>query len=309
MVSFWETGFLKYLCSCNLHKDTMNNDIDQMHFLVLHIGEACCHGNWNYKNICSPFTRIYYVTKGHAQIELPEKIQDLKPGHMYVVPAFTPHSYVCHEEFCHYYIHIYNESDHDILEDWMLPTEIEADSDILPRIRKLCRLCPGMALTHIDPQLYESDPALNQNILKNKQRELYARVESRGIIYQLLAEFLHQAQPKQYVGDERISKVIGYIRTHLNEKPDLDALAALSCLSKDHLIRIFKREMKMTPLYYINKKKIEKAQLKLVTEETPIKEIAYQLGFEDQAYFNRIFKKTTGVTPMNYRNAIHYTTL
>lgn len=34
-----------------------------------------------------------------------------------------------------------------------------------------------------------------------------------------------------------------------------------------------------------------KAQLRLVTELTPIKEIAYQLGFEDQAYFNRIFKK------------------
>lgn len=27
----------------------MNNDIDQMHFLVLHIGEACCRENWNYK--------------------------------------------------------------------------------------------------------------------------------------------------------------------------------------------------------------------------------------------------------------------
>ena len=54
----------------------MNNDIDQMHFLVLHIGEACCRENWNYKNICSPFTRIYYVTKGYAQIELPDKKQD-----------------------------------------------------------------------------------------------------------------------------------------------------------------------------------------------------------------------------------------
>ena len=137
----------------------------------------------------------------------------------------------------------------------------------------------------------------------------YARVESRGIIYQLLAEFLHQAQPKKYVADERITRVLAYIRTRLNAKPDIEALAALSCLSKDHLIRIFKREMKMTPLCYINKKRMEKAQLRLVTELTPIKEIAYQLGFEDQAYFNRIFKKTTGLTPMNYRKAYHNQTL
>ena len=106
----------------------MNYDIDQMHFLVLHIGEACCRASWNYKNICSPFTRIYYVTKGHAGIVMPTFTQSLRPGFMYIVPAFTPHSYVCHEEFCHYYIHIYNESDHDILEDWALPTEIKADA-------------------------------------------------------------------------------------------------------------------------------------------------------------------------------------
>ena len=237
----------------------MNNDIDQMHFLVLHIGEACCRENWNYKNICSPFTRIYYVTKGYAQIELPDKKQDLHPGLMYIIPAFTTHSYICHGEFCHYYIHIYNESDHDILEDWELPTEIRTENETLSYIRKLYKLCPGLELTQTDPQYYDNSPALTRNILKNKQRELYARVESRGIIYQLLAEFLHQAQPKKYVADERITRVLAYIRTRLNAKPDIEALAALSCLSKDHLIRIFKREMKMTPLCYINKKRMEKA--------------------------------------------------
>ena len=281
----------------------MNNNIDQMNYLVLHIGEACCRDNWNYKNICSPFTRIYYVTKGHAQIQLPEKKQDLRQGYMYIVPAFTKHSYICNEEFCHYYIHIYNESDHDILEDWELPSEIRTEYDILPRIRKLYELCPGMELTQTDPQFYDNSSTLSRNIRKNKQRELYARIESRGIIYQLLAVFLRTAQPQKYVADQRITQVLGYIRTHLGAKPDIDALATLSCLSKDHLIRVFKKEMNMTPLSYINKKKMEKAQLRLVTEQTSIKEIAYQLGFDDQAYFNRIFKKLTGLPPRDYRNA------
>ena len=281
----------------------MNYDIDQLHFLVLHIGEARCLASWNYKDICSPFTRIYYVTKGHARIELPTAVQNLRPGFMYIVPAFTTHSYVCHEEFCHYYIHIYNESDHDIIEDWALPSEIEADDLMLPRIKRLHALCPGLELTQTDPRYYDNDPSLNRNILKNKQRELYARVESRGIIYQLLAAFLRKAQPKQYASDERITRVLAYIRTHLDDKPDLDALAELSCLSKDHLIRTFKREMKMTPLYYINKKKMDKAKLRLLTEPVPVKEIAYALGFDDMAYFDRTFKKFTGMTPTAYRKA------
>ncbi len=166
---------------CPRESRNMNDDIDQMHFLLLHIREACHKGDWNYKNVCSPFTRIYYVTKGRAQVELPGRTQDLHPDFMYVIPAFTAHSYVCRGEFSHYCIHVY----------------------------------------------------------------------------------------------------------------------------KDCLIRIFKREMKMTPLRYINKKKMEKAQLRLTTESTPVKEMAYRIGFEDQAYFNRIFKRTTGQTPMNYRKSYH----
>lgn len=283
----------------------MNSDIDQIHFLVIHIGKAYCLGNWNYKNISSPFTRIYYVTKGHAQIEFQDRIQDLVPGHLYIIPAFTQHCCICHGEFCHYYVHIYNESTHDILEDWELPTGILSDSVTLDNIRRLYELCPGMELIQTDPKLYDNNMTLNSRILKNKQRELHARVESRGIVYLLIAAFLKYGRQKQYVGDKRITRVLEYIRTHLQDNTDLDTLASISCLSKDHLIRIFKREMQMTPLQYINKKKIEKAQLKLVGEKTQIKEIAYQLGFEDQAYFNRIFKKHTGLTPVEYRKAYY----
>lgn len=274
-----------------------------MHFLVLHIGEICCKGNWNYKNICSPFTRIYYIVEGEAQIKFQDRTQDLIPGFMYIIPAFTIHSYICHSNFRHFYVHIYNESDHDILEDWEMPTEISAGNGTLTLIRRLRDLCPGMELSQTDPSYYDNNPSLTRNILKNKQREMFARIESRGIIYLLLSQFLHKAQPKKYISDERIKKVLEYIHAHLNAKQTIEDLAAFSCLSKDHLIRIFKREMKMTPMYYINKKIIQKAQLSLVTEPTSVKEIAYQLGFDDQAYFNRTFKKSTGLTPVNYRKA------
>lgn len=300
----FECRLLSIIFVAFMKKNTeMNSDIDQMHYLVLHIGEAHCRANWNFKDISSPFTRMYYVTEGHARIILPDKTQDLRPGFMYIVPAFTPHSYVCREEFRHYYIHIYNEAGHDILEDWDLPTEILPDSGILARIRKLHELCPEMELTQTDPHYYDNNSILDRNIQKNKRRELYARVESRGIIYQLLAQFLHGAHPKQYVEDERITRMLEHIRANLEGRTDLDSLAAFSCLSKDHLIRIFKREMNMTPLAYVNRKKIEKAQLRLVTETASVKEIAYQLGFEDQTYFNRMFKKITGTTPTGYREA------
>ena len=56
---------------------------------------------------------------------------------------------------------------------------------------------------------------------------------------------------------------------------------------------------------YINQKKIEKAQLILVTDEMSVKNVAFALSFDDYSYFNRLFKKTTGLTPQEYRNSYH----
>ena len=57
----------------------------------------------------------------------------------------------------------------------------------------------------------------------------------------------------------------------------------------------------MTPLKFINQKKIERAQLLLVTQPVSVKNIALALAYEDFSYFNRLFKKTTGFTPKDYR--------
>lgn len=74
---------------------------------------------------------------------------------------------------------------------------------------------------------------------------------------------------------------------------------------KDHFIRLFKKETGITPLKYINQKKIEKAQLILITDETPVKNVAFSLSYGDYSYFNRLFKKTTRLTPQEYRNSYH----
>ena len=140
-----------------------------------------------------------------------------------------------------------------------------------------------MTLQKSDPTSYDNNYTLMQNLLKNKQRTLSDKIESRGIVYQ----------------------AIHYIRKHINETIDLRVLAENSCLSKDHFIRLFKKETGDTPLKYINRKKIEKAQLILITDDMSIKNVALNLAFEDYSYFNRLFKKITGITPQEYRTSYH----
>ena len=159
-----------------------------------------------------------------------------------------------------------------------------------------------MQLPQSDPTSYDNNPTLIKNIIKNKQRTFCDKVESRGIVYQLMARFLKDAQPKAEINDDRIQKVLSYIQKNIYKTIDIDSLAAISCLSKDHFIRLFKKEVNNKPLQYINQKKIEKAQLILITDSMPVKNISYLLAYEDLSYFNRLFKKLTGVTPQQYRD-------
>lgn len=281
----------------------MNLQVEQMHPLVLNVGLAVHNADWNWKNVNSPFTRLYYVTEGSAQIELPDGIYTLSPKHMYFIPAFTVHTNICKSNFVHYYLHIYEDhySENDWLDHWKFPVEIEATNLDLSLFQRLCEINPHMTLQKSDPTTYDNNPTLMQNLIKNRQRAFCDKVESRGIVFQLLSHFFKYGQPKIETEDNRISRSVLYIRKHLNEAIELEKLAEISCLSKDHFIRLFKKELGTTPLQYINQKKIEKAQLLLITEELAVKEIAFQLAFDDYSYFNRLFKKTTGVTPQEYR--------
>ena len=281
----------------------MNLQVEQMHPLVLNVGLAVHNADWNWKNVNSPFTRLYYVTEGSAQIELPDGTYTLSPKHMYFIPAFTIHTNICDSKFVHYYLHIYEDhySDNYWLDHWKLPVEIEATDLDLSLFKRLCEINLHMTLQKSDPSTYDNNPTLMQNLIKNRQRAFCDKVESRGIVFQLLSHFLKHGQPKIETEDNRISRSVLYIRKHLNETIELEKLAEISCLSKDHFIRLFKKELGTTPLQYINQKKIEKAQLLLITENLAVKEIAFQLAFEDYSYFNRLFKKITGVTPQEYR--------
>ena len=57
------------------------------------------------------------------------------------------------------------------------------------------------------------------------------------------------------------------------------------------------------PASYITNKKMERAELLLITTDIPVKQIAHDLGYNDLSYFIRIFKKHTGITPQQYRKS------
>lgn len=283
----------------------MNFSVDQLHLFTLNVG--CCHheGDWNWMNVRSPFSRLYYVTEGTAQVDMPSGRYTLRPGYLYFIPAFTTHSDICDSHFVHYYIHIYEEQKDGmyILDELDMPIEVKAEAGDLELIRRLCYITPFLKLPESNPVVYDNHQTLVNNFQLNQRRSFYDKVESRGILFILISRFLKLAQTKSEVKDDRIHQTLTFIRKNLNSTLDINALAERACMSKDHFIRIFKRETGETPNTFITQRKMEKAQLLLVTTDQPVKSIADTLGYDDHSYFNRLFKKYAGLTPQQYRES------
>lgn len=276
---------------------------DNLDFILLNIGYSELNANWNWKNIYSPFARIYYVKEGEARTKIGGKLYTLKPGHIYLTPPFTLHNDECDGYFSLYYIHFYERAmnKESVFDKYDFPVGIKAESLDLLLTERLLKINPERHLSNIDPELYDNLPNFSQYIADNNKIPRHSIIETQGILYQLIAKFFATAKVKSDNKDSRITSGLKYIHENTDKDISIDQLADIACITKDHFIRIFKKEMECTPLKYINLKKIEKAQLLLLTTDISIRDIALELAIDNISYFNRMFKLHIGKTPTEYR--------
>lgn len=122
------------------------------------------------------------------------------------------------------------------------------------------------------------------------------------VLTDILNRFTEEAfKPEQVKHVDLLSKAVSYISTNYMHKISLEDVADHIYLSPSYLCKIFKDEMKMNFSTYLNKVRVEKGKILLLSEQLTITEIAILVGFCDQSYFNKVFKKVTGLTPKKYR--------
>lgn len=279
-------------------------NIDAFRMVPLNTGMAVRKADWIYTDVCSPFARIYYIVSGNATVMMGGQKYPLLPSHLYLIPPFVKHSTTCTGTFVHYYIHVYEDdaSGIGVFDEYDFPVEVEALDFDRQLFDRLVELNPTLKLPFTDPKDYDNKEQLAQTITRNKQRSDWVRMESHGIALQLYARFMEKATVKPYVSDERIMKAISYVRNHLDKPIPLQQLADELELSEGHFIRLFKQATGMPPKLYVNMKRIERAQHLLHTTNQSVKDIGFSLGYPDDSYFVRAFKRIIGMTPVEYRN-------
>ena len=105
--------------------------------------------------------------------------------------------------------------------------------------------------------------------------------------------------------DEKIKKAQEFIDGNYQEKITVDQLADLLALGRRSFERRFKSATKNTVIEYIQRVKIEAAKRSFESSRKNITEVMFDVGYTDNKSFRDIFKKITGLTPIEYRNKYH----
>lgn len=99
-----------------------------------------------------------------------------------------------------------------------------------------------------------------------------------------------------------IEEVLQYIKDNYREKISVEDIAAQVQLSSSHLFAVFKKQMGVSPISFLNSYRMSIAAKQLQATANPINQISAEVGIEDSIYFNKIFKKHYQMSPTEYRN-------
>ena len=98
-----------------------------------------------------------------------------------------------------------------------------------------------------------------------------------------------------------IHRCIQYIGEHYSEPITLREAAEHVYLTPPYLCRIFKKETGVTFNEYLNRIRVNKAKELLANRKLRLTDISLLVGFEDQSYFTKVFKRITGMLPSVWR--------
>jgi AraC-like DNA-binding protein len=275
---------------------------------VLAIQRTTAGSWWNYKNVISPFSRLWLILGGRAVVRHHGREFLLEPGQFHLVPPFTQHDCVCRRRLDHYHLHFVSRlpTGIDLLSLLDFDCQVKTPADTLRQFQRLETLYPDRKLPCFDPsrEEYRQFPAV-------VERAAHAQpaldwFEANGLLTLLLTPFLKSAREHEGMharATRLFLTVQEFIHAHMHETILLGDLARVAKLHPTYFSDRFQKLVGVRPLEYLLRRRIERAQYLLLTEASSVKQVAVQVGIPDPAYFSRAFTRVCGSSPTAYRVA------
>ena len=245
-------------------------------------GFADLDREWRMQDVCSPHSRLYYVLSGKGYLRVHdgehqrERICELRPGYMYLIPNGFAYDYFCTDKLEKAYMHF----------NVLLQNGLE--------------LFSGCGRHYELPVTQACLEQIKQWML-GKEPENYFRLQ--GEVYRAVASFIEEAGVsgklnRQYSG--LVTRVFS-LAPGLKQSVSVREIAKMLNASESTLTKHFRQETGMPLGRYREQLIMNRARQLLAEGRLSVGEIAEELGFADQFYFSKCFKRHQGLTPSAYR--------
>lgn len=254
-------------------------------FYIMEAGHFMARQDYTVKRECHNSFLLLYTIKGEGTFVSGDTTILLSPGKCTAVDCHHPHSYYSNTQTWEFI--------------WM-----HFGGSGAPAMLRI--LYPDTAQPITLPESAAFASQLTSLMLLTRQNDISSCVEASARMHTLLQHLL-QAQlqtERAHQKDARsrdIASAVAFIQEHFPQPITIDDMIRDIPISKYHFIRLFRREMGVTPYSYLTNYRINHAKILLRSTQKTIADIAEACGFLDTSNFITQFKKNTGVRPTHYR--------
>ena len=234
---------------------------------------------WRAEQAKSPFSRLYFVKDGYGQLKTKQRVIELRPQKVYLIPAECEFSFSCVTlEKLFFHLSVITFEGYDLLsslkEIYELPYAPEAWEELYHCVRSQC---------------------------------YYDAVKLKSALLQILVQMKEAFSFPEQIRREyspMISDVLSFIRDNASINIKVADLSKRFFISESKLRNTFLKEMGLPIGKYVDDMVFLQAKQLLADKSIPISAISARLGFCDQFYFSRRFKEKFGRTPSSFRTNI-----
>ena len=242
--------------------------------------------DWRDINYIPSFNKLYLIESGEGWLKIGDIEIYPKKFQLIYMPAniLQSYSYVNENYFTKYWCHFTAEiGELNLFDILKLPFVMQLNPEQFTKISKMFKA------------IYKL----------NNSKQLSSRLKIKAILLNLLAFILDNNEIDLNINLTQsanwINNIMLYIEEHLAEDLKISFLAKQVHFHPNYFIKQFKLYLGISPVNYINQRRVYKAQSLLVNTNLSITEIATNVGIKDSAYFSKVFKSYTLLTPRLYR--------
>lgn len=259
---------------------------------------------------------IIFVTEGEMIVKTKTSEYTTCKNQVHIMqPNFYHTRYFKEDAFCNYYnihldfFHISNDEDFNVFDTYI--SEIKGKEYVKSAKLKRRATFENIKVANL-LNIYEPE------ILSDIFEELlsaykdfsnpYQSLQLKQLCYKLILHLLKECENneiqlfehKKNLHIEFVDNFVEYVHKNYDKKIDLNEIAKNYGLSKNHFCKIFKNQYNVSPHTFLISVRIDEAKNLLKSGKYMINEIAEKVGYEDVAYFSRIFKLKEGLSPLKY---------